>query len=504
MDTPCRPIYIQGMQATFKLSASDRDFFRLVAKTAFSNPFTKERAQFDRELAAHEPNNATDVAVAGKRAVAKRVGDLETRDAVDMRRYAAEDQQLLRPALLYDLCNRYADAFDTYIVDDLAAGEASTPVPFAGEALQQLVARGFAPSAACGYLALFYQMRRAHYFIDQSILGRTAIMQDFRRRLWNNVFTHDMELYQRCLWNRMENFSTLILGEPGTGKAAAAAAIGRSCFIPFDENKKRFARPISRTFIAMNIAQYPGARSEPELFGYRKDVPEGAAQKYEGVLARCCPHGAVFLDEIDELAPAVQVMLLRVLQERTFSPVGSHERKRFQGRLIAAVGRSPHAWLPAKEMRADFFYRLCSDRITVPSLRDRIHEDADELRPLVAQLLRRQLGTAAPDILDRVLDALHASPGMDYAWPGNVRELGHAVRRILLNGRYEPDAIGPEQKAFGTDNLLQSLHDGALSAAELQARYCALLYQRLGTYGEVARRTGLDWRTVKKYVEKGS
>ena len=81
-------------------------------------------------------------------------------------------------------------------------------------------------------------------------------MSELRLQLWQNVFTHDMHLYERHLWNRMEDFSTLLLGETGTGKGAAAAAIGRSGYIPFDPATNRFACSFTESFIDINLSQF--------------------------------------------------------------------------------------------------------------------------------------------------------------------------------------------------------------------------------------------------------
>ncbi len=496
------PIYIQRMQSQLKLSTADREFFALVTRAAFSNPFTDERAELDRRIAGMEGEDPAQLMAAVNRAVSRHVEALEQGAGADLRAYPAEDQQVLRYALLFDVFHRFADAFDEYIRKDLATGDGTPPVPFARDALNLLSARGFSAAVACGYFAMFYQLRRAYFFIDQSMMGRTPVMKEFRRRLWNNVFTHETQWYERHLWNRMEDFSTLMLGETGTGKGAAAAAIGKSCFIPFDENKLRFARSIARTFVSINLSQFPESLIESELFGHRKGAFTGAVDHYDGVLSRCCPHGVIFLDEIGELSPAIQIKLLQVLQERTYAPVGSHESKRFPGRVIAATNRTPEELRREGRMRADFYYRLCSDIITAPTLRERIQEDPAELDLLASHILQRQLGTTAPDVLDEVRASLERAPGPDYPWPGNVRELGQAVRRILLTGEYRGEVTDVDGHGTDEELIMHALRHGTLTANDLQAKYCALLHARFGTYGEVARRTGLDWRTVKKYVER--
>lgn len=485
------------------LSGPDRNFFELVAKAAFINPFSDERVELNRKIAgADRKTEDEDLIDDVIRRVTERVRKLEGDAADDLRGYSAEDQAVLRYALLFDVFHRFVDDYDQLIQDDLASDDSPCPVPFARDALALLKRRGFTTAVANGYFAMFYQLRRAYYFVDRSIIGRSAVMKEFRRRLWNNVFTHDIQWYERHLWNRMEDFSTLLLGETGTGKGAAAAAIGQSCFIPFDENKERFARGIGRTFVSMNLSQFPEALIESELFGHRKGAFTGAMDHYDGVLSRCQPHGAIFLDEIGEVPSTVQIKLLQVLQERTFSPVGSHDKKRFHGRVIAATNRSPDELLRDRRMRPDFYYRLCSDVITAPPLRDRLREDPAERDRLVGHIIRRTIGASSPALAGRVSEALDRAPGRAYTWPGNVRELEQAIRRILLTGSYEGMPV-PDTGTGGSleSRLVYGVRNGALTAQDLLAHYCALLHQRFGTYGEVARRTGLNWRTVKKHVE---
>src|SRR5438093_11021295 len=179
-------------------------------------------------------------------------------------------------------------------------------------------------------------------------------MCELRRNLWQNVFTQEIRLYERYLWDRLEDFSTLLLGETGTGKGTAAAAIGRSGFIPFDEKQGRFVESFTRSFIALNLSQHPETLIESELFGHKKGAFTGAVEAHEGVFARCSPHGAIFLDEIGDVPTPIQIKLLHVLQERTFSPVGSHEKLRFRGRVIAATNQ-PLDVLREKQLFRDDF-----------------------------------------------------------------------------------------------------------------------------------------------------
>ena len=223
-------------------------------------------------------------------------------------------------------------------------------------------------------------------------------------------------------------------------------------------------------------------------------------EEHEGVLARCSPHGAILLDEIGDATIPVQIKLLQVLQERTFSPVGSHEKKRFRGRVIAATNRALDQLRATGQFRDDFYYRLCSDVITVPPLRQRITEDARELDDLVTHLVLRLTGETSPEAVSMVQAALDTGLGRNYPWPGNVRELEQAVRRILLTRQYTGDlkAVAPDLRS----QLVAGVEHGTLDADAVLSGYCQLLYERHGTYEEVARRTKLDRRTVKAYLEK--
>jgi hypothetical protein len=106
------------------------------------------------------------------------------------------------------------------------------------------------------YFELCFQLRRAFFFIQKNLVGRSPCMQKLRASLWNNVFTHQIDWYDRYLWNRMADFSTLILGPTGAGKGTAAMAIGRSGYVPFDSAKGCFAESFMRSFTALNLSQF--------------------------------------------------------------------------------------------------------------------------------------------------------------------------------------------------------------------------------------------------------
>ena len=481
-----------------ELSAEDRRFFGMVKRCAFLNPFGDERRQADLLAAGLPPKGYTGPALDRLLAeLGSRLRALGGREGfVDCRRYTGEDAELIRAAVLFHVFHENILAFDALIQEQMRAGEVSCEAPFAVRACETLVRHGFARDEAEQDVAIFYQLRRAFYFISHSLVGESPCMTQLRKRLWDNIFTHDIRWYVGGFWSRMEDFSTLLLGETGTGKGAAAFALGRSGFIPFVTARSCFAESFTRAFVAINLSQYPESLIESELFGHRKGAFTGAVERHEGVFARCSPHGAIFLDEIGDVSVTVQIKLLQVLQQRVFSPVGSHEARRFEGRVIAATNRDLGALRRAGTFRDDFYYRLCSDQIEVPPLRQRLDENPAELDTLVRHILRRMGVGAGADAEGRVLEALRGGVGRGYAWPGNVRELEQAVRCILLTGAY----TGDSGALPGGDAWEAALARGELTAKELVAGYCRRLYTRHGSYGEVARRAGLDWRTVKKAV----
>jgi DNA-binding NtrC family response regulator len=484
-----------------KLSASDAVLFSLVARAVLANPFGKEREEIDARLAGRARGSPEETLEAALRRVAARVRDLEASGRARLDACDERDRALLERVLLFDVFYRHGEDFGRLIQRQLDAGDSPCPVPFATAAIGLLARRGFPAATAVRYFGLIYQLRRAHHFIARRLVGRSPCMRRLRESLWNNVFTRDLELYERRLLGRMEDFSTLVLGGTGTGKGTAAAAIGRSCFIPFVEGTGRFAESFTNAFVAANLAEFPETLIEAELFGHRKGAFTGAVEAHEGLLARSSPHGAVFLDEIGEVAVPVQVKLLRVIEDRVFFPVGSHEPRRFQGRVIAATNRPLGELRRSGAFRDDFFYRLCSDVIEVPSLARRLEEDPRELDDLIAHAVARMLGEPSPEIVEIVRAAIARGPGRGYSWPGNVRELEQSVRRILLTRGFAGEAPAA---APGLEELvLERVRGGALEAAELLAGYCALLHRRHGTFEEVARRTGLDRRTAKKYVLAG-
>ena len=483
-----------------RLTSEERTFFTLVGQAVAANPFSRERTEVDLRIAGL-PSGHSDSQRVGTviEVVRQRIESLESRLRGGLQDLGDQDRHLAANAFLFDVFHRYIVQFDALIEKQLDAGHQSQRVPFAPEAIQLLQRRGFSAPEALRYFELSFQLRRAFFFIQKNLVGCSPCMQKLRESLWNNVFTHNIHWYDRYLWNRMEDFSTLILGPTGAGKGTAAAAIGRSGYIPFDIQKGCFVQSFTDSLISLNLSQFSQTLIESELFGHKKGAFTGAVADYKGVLDRCSQFGSIFLDEIGEVDETVQIKLLQVLQERSFTPVGSHQSHRFSGRVIAATNRPLAQIRSRKILRDDFFYRLCSDVILVPGLAQRIAEDQKELEDLLAHTVARILGKPSAELTGMLLEAIIRQPGIDYSWPGNVRELEQCVRRILLNHRYAPESIaGSDENHFAG-----AMTSGELDAQGLLAGYCLNLYRRLGTFEAVARQTRLDRRTVKKYIHEG-
>ena len=489
------------MPTTRYLSPDERAFFALLTETVYANPFGADPERLSRLLGQSAPADTVsqaDLYDSLMPHLDQRLGALRQRGLERLDQFAGEDRALMRQVLLFHGYQRHYARFDG-LIDQQRLGDASPQdLAWLPELLECLRGYGFDPHEARRWAALYYQLRRAYFFIERALVGRSEPMRALRRALWNSVFTRDLRSYTQLLWERMQDFSTLLLGETGTGKGSAAAAIGRSGPIPLDGQNLRFARGIEQTFIATNLSELSEGLIESELFGHRKGAFTGAVDQHEGLFARCDSYGTLFLDEIGDVSLPVQTKLLRVLQERTFTPVGSHKPQRFAGRVVAATNRPLEELLSGDGFRRDFFYRLSGNIICVPSLRERLADCPEELGDLVTALLLRMVGEAGKTLQPGILEALGELPP-GYAWPGNVRELEQALRRIILNGRYVPDALPADPRA-AQDPWLAALEAGQLDAAELLGGYCRRLHDRLGTYEAVAQVTGLDRRTVKRHL----
>jgi DNA-binding NtrC family response regulator len=208
----------------------------------------------------------------------------------------------------------------------------------------------------------------------------------------------------------------------------------------------------------------------------------------------------VFLDEIGETAPEIQVKLLRVLQTRQFQRLGDTEPRTFRGRIVAATNRDLAAEIRAGRFREDFFFRLCADRVETAPLRALLAGDPGELRCLVAHICASQAGASEEAALtEQVVAWIEKKLGRDYAWPGNFRELEQCVRNIVVHGEYHPP-LAMSAAAKAGDDWADDARAGRLTMDQLLHHYCRTVVADAGTLEEAARRLAADRRTVRRYL----
>ena len=217
------------------------------------------------------------------------------------------------------------------------------------------------------------------------------------------------------LIQRLANVATsvLIRGENGTGKELVASAI------------HHYGPRKDKRFVAVNCGAIPEHLMESELFGHEKGAFTGANARHIGKF-QYAEGGTLFLDEVGELPLQMQVKLLRVLQERNFTPVGSNREIRCDVRIIAATNRDLEKMIQAGEFRQDLFYRLNVMPIYLPPLRQR----QDDIPPLVNNFIQKFNRLHGRDIQGIENEALIRLK--EYAWPGNIRELENAVERAFV------------------------------------------------------------------------
>jgi DNA-binding NtrC family response regulator len=205
----------------------------------------------------------------------------------------------------------------------------------------------------------------------------------------------------------------LIEGESGTGKELVARAI--------HAESPRADRP----FVAINCGALPETLLESELFGHVKGAFTGATATKKGLFEEA-DRGTLFLDEIGDTSPAIQIKLLRVLQEREIRRVGSNAPIKIDVRVLAATHRSLEALVKEGRFREDLLYRLNVVTIPVPPLRER-REDIPLLAAHFLEGAAKRLGKPVPTLSQEAMNLL-----LEYPWPGNVRQLENAIERALL------------------------------------------------------------------------
>ena len=491
-----------------RLNNKGRLFAQAVAEMVYCNPFSPARIECEKRalgedfqqtadrwsLTSHELNaDRPNVAL-----IAERVESLVDWLTPGRDQLSPEDRALFDDLSLYRLYERYR----LKLQETAEAGRAGKPVRYWDAFAAEFAASGL-PGEAAHVFACFFQIRRAFSNIFYYLVGRSRPAGRLREAVWESIFTHDLRRYYASLYRGMGDMATLILGPTGTGKELVAQAIGRSRYIPFDPKSKRFVEDFAGSFLPVNLSALSPTLIESELFGHKRGAFTGATDDRAGWLETCPDLGTVFLDEVGELDPTIQVKLLRVLQARTFQRLGDSRDRRFAGKIIAATHRDLPRCITEGSFREDFYFRLCSDVIHTPTLREQLDDSPGDLRAMARFVVDRMVERPgeARSVTAMVVEALKDSPGENYAWPGNFRELEQAVRNVVIRGHYEPRPTPAATQAEPEAELIQLLRDRPWTADELLNAACTVAYAQCESYVAAGERLGLDRRTVKARVD---
>jgi len=286
--------------------------------------------------------------------------------------------------------------------------------PFDNELLKEKVAR------ALQKISIVREKQALQDENEALIKGQRA-----RGRLSNIIGQSDrmQAVYQMIDTVAQVQSTVLITGESGTGKELVARAI--------HDLSPRAQRP----FVSVNCGAFTETLLESELFGYIKGSFTGATANRKG-LFEAADQGTIFLDEIGEMSPAMQVKLLRVLQERKVRPVGAHEEAEINSRVIAATNRDLSAMVKEGTFREDLFYRVSVIPMELPPLRER----GSDIAELTEHFIQKYCTQTGRKLLmnGQALRLLE-----NYYWPGNVRELEHTIERAVALEK--TDTIQPER-----------------------------------------------------------
>ncbi len=291
--------------------------------------------------------------------------------------------------------------------------------------------------------------------------------------------------------------TVLVLGESGTGKELVARAI--------HQRSNRNNKP----FVVINCAAIPEHLLESELFGHRRGSFTGAVADKKGLFEEA-HEGTVFLDEVGDIPPSIQVKLLRVLQEGEIRPIGDNESHKVDVRLVAATNQDLSKAVQEGRFREDLYYRLNVIVVALPPLRER----TDDI-PLLGYHFLQKYSQKMGKKIDKIsIDALQAL--QNYSWIGNVRELENVIERavvlasedILLARDLPPKLLGESFYLMGEDEKgdisslnYQDAKDRAL--ASFNRMYIGnLLAQTAGNISYASERAGMDRSNFKKLIKR--
>jgi DNA-binding NtrC family response regulator len=303
----------------------------------------------------------------------------------------------------------------------------------------------------------------------EGIIGRTAGM---------------LAVYKQIAHAADSDVPVLIVGESGTGKELVARAIHA-------HGLRRAARP----FVAINCGAIPESLLESELFGHLRGSFTGAVADRKGVFEQA-HGGTVLLDEVGETSPAMQVKLLRVLQDGDVRPVGATRTIRTDARIVAATNVDLERAVAEKRFRQDLFYRLGVIVIRLPALRER----QEDIPMLIDQFLRQASGRLGRTV---AISAQAVQMLAGYQWPGNVRELENTMERLVVFNRGRIDVDDLPRTITAVPSRDERLFRDLPTLDEMERRYLLHVLEAVGgNRTRAAEALGIDRRTLYRMAER--
>ena len=302
----------------------------------------------------------------------------------------------------------------------------------------------------------------------EGIIGRTAGM---------------LAVYKQIAYASDSTAPVLVQGESGTGKELVARAI--------HAHSPRAGRP----FVAINCGAVTETLLESELFGHVRGAFTGAIADRKGVFEQA-HGGTVFLDEIGDMAPAMQVKLLRVLQDGEIRPVGGNRAVHTDARVVAATNVDLDRAVAEQRFRQDLFYRLSVIVIRIPPLRER-RED-------IPLLIEQFVGNACARTGRHAVISPEAVVALtSYRWPGNVRELENTIERLVVFSRGRIEVADLPETVLAAPSLEERMFQDLPSLDELERRYLIHVLDAVGgNRSRAAEALGIDRRTLYRMIER--
>jgi two-component system response regulator HydG len=283
------------------------------------------------------------------------------------------------------------------------------------------------------------------------------------------------------------SINVLLTGESGTGKELVAKAI--------HYNGSRKEGP----FIAVNCAAIPETLLESELFGYKKGAFTDAKSDKKGLIFEA-NEGALFLDEITEMAPTLQAKLLRVIEEREVRPLGDTRSYPIDVRIISTTNRDIQSLIQQGKFREDLYYRLKVIDIELPPLRDRKEDIPLLIQHFVSRYSKDQ-NKEISGFSEEVLRIL-----LNYSWPGNVRELENVIQRAITLCQHKvilPEDLPPSMLQKTDKNVLEKAVQEKYTIDQLEKKYIRrILVEVGGNKSKAAEILGLDRKTLYRKLQE--